>query len=215
MNSQFTPQLTLLYQTYNEIIKPLIAEIEVRYEQFPTPIFNEIRAFNDHIARCYRKSISSEDIENELKKAQGHIERIILDCYKFLNVELHKNVVKRFDKRTKGVDLGTINNGTFFTIYSEAKKFINIHLKEAKLLEVQDKEKSLKEFELVYNKFSELETFLIDNERYICWARTRYYSNKILKLLGWLLAAIISGTISSLYIPWNKLFAFFCSVFHL
>ena len=208
MDTQFVNQITLLYRTYNEVIKPLIAEIEVRYEKFPIPVFNEIRAFNDHIARCYRKNINNMEIENELEKAKGHIERIILDCYKFLNVALHKIVIERFDKRTKGVDLGAVNNGTFFTVYSEAKKFINTHLKEAKLLEVQDKDKSVKEYELVYNKFSELETFLDDNERYICWARARYYSNKVLKLIGWVLAAILSGIISSIYITWNRIFSF-------
>ena len=209
MESQHITQITALYQTYNEVIKPLIAEIEVRYEKFPTPIFNEIRAFNDHIARCHRVGISNLDIEKEIWKAKGHIERTILDCYKFLNVSLHKNVIKRFDRRTKGVDLGSISNGAFHTVYSDAKKFINTHLKEAKLLEVQDKERSLKAYELVYNKFSELESFLIDNEQHICWARARYYSNKILRLLGWLLAAVISGIISSIYIPWDKLFSFF------
>jgi len=120
MDSQYSFQITSFYRTYNEVIKPLIAEIEIRYEKFPSPVFNEIRAF-----------------------------------------------------------------------------------------EVQDKEKSLKEYEFVYNKFSELETFLNDNEQHICWARAKYYSSKISKLVGWLLAAIISGIISSIYIPWDRIFAFF------
>jgi len=210
MESQFTDKIKLFYNAYNDVIKPLIAEIEVRFEKFPIPVFNEIRAFNDHIARCHRENISNQEIENELRKAEGHIERIILDCYKFLNVALHKKVIKQFDNRTKGVDLGAINNGTFFLSYSEAKRYITTNLKEAKLLEGQDKDKSLKKYELVYNKYSELEALLIDNERHICWARARYYSNKIYKLLWWLLAAVISGIISSVYIPWNKLLSFFC-----
>ena len=107
----------------------LIAEIEVRYEKFPSPIFNEIRAFNDHIARCHREDISDLEIEDELKKAKGHIERIILDCYKFLNVELHRKVIKQFDKRTRGIDLGVINNGEFFLFYSNAKRYIDSNLK--------------------------------------------------------------------------------------
>jgi hypothetical protein len=209
MDTQFTAQITLLYQTYNEVIKPLIAEIEVRYEQFPTPVFNELRAFNDHIARCHRNNISNSEIETQISKARGHIERLILDCYKYMNVDLRKNVIERFDRRTKGVDIGAISNGNFFAFYSDAKKFINAHLKEAKRLEAVDKDTSIKEYETVYNKLSELEIFLIDNEQHICWARTKYYSNRILKMIGWLLAAIISGIISSIYIPWNKLF-FFC-----
>ena len=147
-------------------------------------------------------------IEDELRKAKGHIERIILDCYKFLNFSIHKNVIKKFDKRTEGVDLGAISNGTFFTTYSEGKRFIKIHLKEAKLLETQDKEKSLEKYELAYNKISELELFLIDNERYICWARAKYYSSKVLKFIAWVLAFVFSGIVSSIYIPWDRLFSF-------
>ena len=208
MDSQYASQITLLYRTYIEVIKPLIAEIEVRYEKFPSPIFNEIRAFNDHIARCHREDISNTDIEDEIRKARSHIERIILDCYKFLNVSLHMKVIKQFDKRTKGVDLGTINNGTFFLFYSETKRAINSLLKEAKLHEVKDKAESLRKYEIVYNKFSELETFLIDNEKSICWARANYYSNKSLKLVGWFLTAIISGIISSFFF-WEKILSFF------
>lgn len=53
------PKLKNLYQTYNTVIKPLIADIEARYEEFPISIFNEIRAFNDHVARCYRIGIDA------------------------------------------------------------------------------------------------------------------------------------------------------------
>ena len=45
-------RITALYQDYNTVIKPLIAEVEARTEQFPLPLFNEIRALHDHIARC-------------------------------------------------------------------------------------------------------------------------------------------------------------------
>ena len=48
-------QIIALYDDYNTIIKPLIAEVEARTEQFPLPLFNEIRALHDHIARCYFK----------------------------------------------------------------------------------------------------------------------------------------------------------------
>jgi len=53
-------QIIALYDDYNTIIKPLIAEVEARTEQFPLPLFNEIRALHDHIARCYFKDITPE-----------------------------------------------------------------------------------------------------------------------------------------------------------
>jgi len=202
MDERFYPQLTILYSSYVNI-KPLIAEIEVRYEKFPTPILNEIRAFNDHIARCYRNGISSENIEEELRKAEGHIERVALDSYKFLNVKLHKKVIRAFDRRTKGVNLYAINNGEFFGIYSEAKRFIETNLKEAKLLEAQDKEGALRLFEEVHNRYSFLEQLIIEHEGRICWARARFYGSKTGKFLAWLMAAIVSGVISSSIIPWD------------
>jgi len=202
MEQKYLPQLTVLYLSYLNI-KPLIAEIEVRYEKFPTPILNEIRAFNDHIARCYREGTDNETIESNLRKAEGHIERIALDSYKFLNVKLHKKVIRRFDRRTKGINLHAISNGDFFTSYCESKMFIETNLKKAKLLETQNKEQSLKLFELVHNKYSDVEQLIIDNEKNICWARARFYGNKILKFVAWLIAAIISGFISSSIIPWD------------
>lgn len=48
-------RIIALYQDYNTVIKPLIAEVEARTEQFPLPLFNEIRALHDHISRCYSR----------------------------------------------------------------------------------------------------------------------------------------------------------------
>ena len=73
-----------LYVEYNTVIKPLIAEVEARMEQFPLPIFNEIRALHDHISRCYSDNITDAQIEKELEKGKRHVVRIILDCYKYL-----------------------------------------------------------------------------------------------------------------------------------
>ena len=86
MNSLFEEKSTELFSQYNQVIKPLIAEIEARSEKMPQPLFNEIRAFTDHIARCYFPDISDERMLDELEKANRHIVRITLDCFKCLNV---------------------------------------------------------------------------------------------------------------------------------
>ena len=49
MNPVFFEQLTPLYNRYNDVIKPLIAEIEVRFESFPISIFNEIKIGRAHV----------------------------------------------------------------------------------------------------------------------------------------------------------------------
>jgi hypothetical protein len=213
MNS-FHDRLSTLYLSYLNI-KPLIAEIEVRYERFPTPILNEIRAFNDHIAHCHMHGVAEEIIEEEIKKAAGHIERLILDCYKFLNVKFHKTLIRAFDKRTKGVNLDAISNGDFFKAYSELKRSIVNELKNAKLTESLDKKKALALYEKVYNKYSRLEALIISNEKSICWARARFYGRTLFKFLGWLFAAVISGIISTAIIPWDKLWDFVSTSLHI
>ena len=101
---------------YNEVLKPLLALVEVAYEKHPSSILNEIRAFNDHIARCYRTNIDKAFIEDNLKRASGHLKRSILDCLKYLNVWYHDKFVD-FDRKHRGVDLTTISNGEFLSQY--------------------------------------------------------------------------------------------------
>ena len=81
-----------LYVDYNTVIKPLIAEVEARMEQFPLPLFNEIRALHDHISRCYSDNITDKQTNEELEKGKRHVVRIILDCYKYLNLSLHDSM---------------------------------------------------------------------------------------------------------------------------
>nr|WP_303111267.1 hypothetical protein [uncultured Prevotella sp.] len=92
-------RIIALYKEYNMVIKPLIAELEARTEQFPLPLFNEIRALHDHIARCYSERISSNQVDSEIHKAERHVTRIMLDCYKCLNLSLHDEVLL-FERQT-------------------------------------------------------------------------------------------------------------------
>lgn len=64
------------YVQYCEVIKPIVARIEAQSEKIPLPLFNEIRAFNDHIARCYYNNPSDEYILEQVTKASRHIVRL-------------------------------------------------------------------------------------------------------------------------------------------
>ncbi len=201
-------RLAPLYNNYNKVIKPLIAEIEVRFESFPTSIFNEIRAYNDHVARCFLQPNDEEWINTQIRKAEGHIERLILDCYKFLNVSLYDLTIKKFDKKYKGVDLSVIDDGMFIIKHRKLVRDIVINLKKAKLTEGKDdKAESIAIYQDVHNKYTELENLIDTNCRTLFWAKGRFYTNKVWKFLCWLAAAIISGVISSCIIPYDKLMA--------
>lgn len=215
MNLEFFERLTPLYHKYNDVIKPLIAEIEVRFESFPISIFNEIRAFNDHVSRCYLKPDDEEWINNQIHKAKGHIERIILDCYKFLNVSLHESVIKKFDKEYKGVDLSTINNGDFLIQYKKIVREIIVSLKEAKSKEVlEDKNESIAIYEKVHNKYTELEDLIEKNNRNLFWAKGKFYVNKGKKFILWLLSSIVSGIISTWVLPYEEIVKYIKSLFN-
>jgi len=96
--------LALYHECYNEILKPLLAAVESKFEHQPVVIFNEIRSFNDHIARCYLPSANDDFIRDNLEKARSHLKRAILDCFKHLNVYYY-DVVRKFEQDCRRVDL--------------------------------------------------------------------------------------------------------------
>lgn len=200
-----------LYRQYNGVIKPLIADIEARYENFPPELFNEIRALHDHISRCYMPSITDDQIESEINKANGHILRIVLDCYKFLNVFISDDL-KKFEKKTQNVDLSAIRDGEFFPQYKKLLAVAVKTVREAKKAEGLNKDEALTKFQDAYNTYSDLELLINDNYAYICRAKCRYSVKRIAKIIGWLIAAILSGMIS-LLISCNQLMAFVSSIF--
>lgn len=215
MNPDFFERLSPLYNNYNAIIKPLIAEIEVRFEYFPTSIFNEIRAFNDHVSRCYLKPDDEEWINKQIHKAEGHIERIILDCYKFLNVSLYDSVIKKFDKEYKGVDLSNINNGDFLIQHKKLAREIVVKLKDAKSKEVlENKSESITIYEEVHNKYAELETLIEQNCRNLFWAKSKFYVNRIWKIVLWFASAIVSGIASACLLPYGEIVDYVKSIFN-
>lgn len=190
-------RLVPLYLKYNTIIKPLIAEIEVRYEHFPIVIFNEIRAFNDHISRCYMKPDNKDWIDTQIRKSESHIERIILDCYKFLNVSLYDKVIKDFDRRYKGVDLSCIDNGDFIIRHKKLSKKIVLKLKDAKLKESnENKNESIALYQEVHNIYTELENLIDINCRNLYWAKGKFGISRLFKIIMWIVSAILSGLVS-------------------
>jgi hypothetical protein len=206
-------KLAPLYQAYGETVKPLIAEIEIRQEKHPAQLYNEIRAFNDHVSRCYRDGVTDEEIDKQVVKAMGHIERLVLDCYKFLNIHCHEKTVKWFEKWTKRVDLSAVNNGEFYSKYKELHKTVVRNLKEAKRMESIDKNKSIDLYQLAHNQYTDLETLFDDNHVHICRAKAKFYVNKAANFLLWLFGIAISGVVSSSFIAWDKLWEMLTAFF--
>lgn len=188
-------RIIALYKEYNMVIKPLIAELEARTEQFPLPLFNEIRALHDHIARCYSERISSNQVDSEIHKAERHVTRIMLDCYKCLNLSLHDEVLL-FERQTKNVDLTVLQNGTFYPKYKTLRTKATKMVRKAKSLESLDTQSALDTYQNSYNLYCDLENVIEEVVPDLHWARIRFSVRKSMQVLLWMLSAIASGVIS-------------------
>lgn len=188
-------RIIALYKEYNMVIKPLIAELEARTEQFPLPLFNEIRALHDHIARCYSERISSNQVDSEIHKAERHVTRIMLDYYKCLNLSLHDEVLL-FERQTKNVDLTVLQNGTFYPKYKTLRTKATKMVRKAKSLESLDTQSALDTYQNSYNLYCDLENVIEEVVPDLHWARIRFSVRKSMQVLLWILSAIASGVIS-------------------
>ena len=77
-------------------------------------INNEIHALNDHIARCYSENITSQQRMEQLSKAEGHVRRLILDCFKQLNMDLFSKIESIEKKYYSNLWLYWGKNGEFW-----------------------------------------------------------------------------------------------------
>ena len=89
-------RLEALISGYRDQAKPLMDDMNVRLGGvYPENCLNEIRAMLDHVSRCYHAeelSICDEEKESisneELSKAEGHLRRLMYDCFKQWNILL-------------------------------------------------------------------------------------------------------------------------------
>jgi hypothetical protein len=208
----FHSRLSDIYNKYNNTIKPLIADIEARQQQFPDSLFNEIRALNDHIARCYIKGFADDRVEVELKNAEGHVYRITLDCYKYLNIWFC-DYIKEIDKDyISKLDITLIDNGMFAIQYRNYQKEAITLIRDAKKSESIDKQKSFDLYQKAYNTYSELEKLIDTNISSLNWAKFRKGITKIGSILVWIISIIISSLVT-IFVGCDWIKSFFLSLF--
>ncbi len=198
MTSQQSEKIRNCYSQYCGVIKPLIAEIESLSESIPLPLFNEIRAFNDHVARCYYNNPPQSYINEQVDKAQRHITRITLDCFKCLNVLLYSRI-ETFDNQTRNIDLTVIDNGLFFQECTRLRQNGAKKVMAAKKQESIDIDHALTLFQEAYNIYSEYVNLIVEKTETIKWARCRFFRRKWLTATLWILSVLISAIVSAFF----------------
>lgn len=197
-----------LYTTYNEVVKPLLGEIEVRSNKIDQSLLNEIRAFNDHIARCYYDQPvdlinNSKERQREIKrqrkeidKAEGHIRRLILDSFKQMNTFL-SDKVKRFEKKMHHINPRKMGVGEEWATYRDLKLAAMKAVRAAKIEESKDTENAMKKFEESYQIYRKLEKLLDCQVEYVCKERKKAIGIFIGECCIWLFLVSLSALLSA------------------
>ncbi len=185
-----------LYADYRNVVKPLLSEIEANYQKFPTALLNEIRAFNDHIARCFFPNIKEDEVKKQLEKSKSHNVRMILDCYKYLNV-YYSDKIAKFEKQTKRIDLTSIDNGDFYIKFRNLKQDAINKVKYAKREECKINVNLFEYYQNSYNTYVELDDFISEHLTKVTWARAKFIVKRVSVFLLWVLSIILSAILTN------------------
>lgn len=184
---------------YRETIKPLLADIRARRadNKLPDNFLNEIRALNDHIARCYRENIKEKDIDSELTKAEGHLRRLIYDCFKQLNIYI-SDILERKERIFYSDLWLTYDGGNFWNAYSKNRKYAQQNVIEAKKMESMNPEKAMYFYEEAFKNYREAENLLIENKAMLYKSCINRFFHRAGHLVYWLLITVSLSVISAL-----------------
>ena len=192
-------ELLKLISNYQDIVKPLIADIEVRSKNNRIPIncLNEVRALNDHIARCFRDGMDEDSVSFELKKAEGHLKRLIFDCFKQLNIYLYDKIEAKENKYYSTLWLEW-DEGVFWNNYLKAKTNARLVSIEAKKEETVNQEYAMKKYEEAYCNYCNLEGMLNKKGKQLWLSFIYKFATQAVKGWNWLITTIVLSIIAAI-----------------
>ncbi len=183
-----------IFEIYNSDIRKAIVFIESSYHKFPVPFLNEIRAAQDHIARCVSYPLDSDDwdeyVSGQMDKARGHYTRCLLDCYKFIWYRYGRRlywahlVPKCFGK------LRDIDNGEFYKEYRRLYRLAKDFNEKAREFERTDKERAKELYQDAIGSLKQMDNLFEDNYDKIGWSVTKGILWKGVLSIGWIISAI-------------------------
>ena len=160
-NESYNDRINEIYDSYLNTICPFIIAYERLENKFPISILNEIRALTTHLARV-NLSDKESAIEDNISKAERHIKRCTLDCYKYLCMA-YEHAYKSFENLYKNVDLSTVDNGDFLQQLAAHRHQSLSALEKAQILELKDDtddDDIFEEYESAYNYYAETYNYI-------------------------------------------------------
>lgn len=152
--NNYSDRILKIYNTYLDVISPFIFNLEILEFQFPVAILNEIRAIFTHLSKLHiyiSKYKTQSEIDEEIRKAERHTRRAILDCYKYLCIA-YNDFYENYNNIYKKYDLSSIDNGEFIINLSKLRQNAMSELENAKLSEItkEDDDNTYLLFEKAY-----------------------------------------------------------------
>ena len=190
-----------IYVNYRTLIRPFIAFLELFDSEFPVEILNEVRAILQHLARCYYSEIEENgnserkiSVRKNLDKAEGHINRALLDCFKYSCLTLFDEY-KFFMNTYKHVDLSSLDNGEFLKNLHNLKEAAKKADKEARSLEGDsgDDNEVFEKYEIAFNKSVALYDYIDKHAQYAAKLRRKLRIYNIGAAIGWFIGVVSGG----------------------
>lgn len=144
MSEEFSNKVEDLLRNYASF-RPIFMAVKKRNgNKLPAAVLNEIRALNDHLARCFIDQLSESDCFNEISKADGHLSRAMLDTLKYHHMMV-EDLMREREKKF-GYHWFSIAGGDFWRNYSEKKRQNFLLFKSAKEAESAGTEEALQKY---------------------------------------------------------------------
>jgi len=194
---------TEIYKTYVDVICPYILEYELLTNEFPIEILNEIRAIFTHLSKL---NISDNNTikEKNISKAEGHIKRALLDCYKYLCM-IYEDKYKKFEKIYSRIDLSLVDNGEFLPKLHESHQKAVKLMKNARVsdlaIDSDDEincEEAYKKYEDAFVAYSLVKDLLDNSYKKLDYLKKKAVLKDFLSVSGWVIGMVglIIGIIS-------------------
>lgn len=159
----FNKRVNEIHDKYISIISPFIMQLEVLDGEFPVEILNEIRAIFGHLSKCHLTDVD-EIIERNMQKAESHMKRAIVDCFKYMCFA-YDDKYTEFENKYIDIDLSDVDNGDFLPLLLCKRKVAIDELIEAKGLELKatNEDEIYEKFEAAFNAYAEVYNLVYDS----------------------------------------------------
>lgn len=197
-------RLETLINGYREQAKPLMDDMNVRLGgTYPDNCLNEIRAMLDHVSRCFRvecMDLTPDEADKicneELSKAEGHLRRLMYDCFKQLNILLY-DAIHQKEKQTYSSHWLYIDGGKFWASYTSKMQEAMVSVVEAKKNESYDPDKAMEYYDKAYNSYCAVEQMLIKHKNALRWSRLFGFFEVVNNWGSWIFVTVVLSLISS------------------